>query len=92
MIQPSEYEVGGAPTPNVWFNPHVVWEVKTSDLSLSPIYPAAIEYTQQDKGVSLRFPRFIRARDDKGPTDATTAHQVAEMFWAQSSYNNTNRQ
>ncbi len=35
-----DIEVGGA-KPDVWFEPKVVWEVLTADLSLSPIYTAA---------------------------------------------------
>lgn len=35
-----DVKVGGA-KPDVWFEPKVVWEVLTADLSLSPIYAAA---------------------------------------------------
>lgn len=34
-----DLEVGGA-KPDVWFEPKVVWEVLTADLSLSPVYTA----------------------------------------------------
>jgi hypothetical protein len=36
-----QVQVGGA-KPDVWFEPKVVWEVLTADLSLSPIYTAAV--------------------------------------------------
>lgn len=35
-----DIKVGGA-KPDVWFEPKVLWEVLTADLSLSPIYTAA---------------------------------------------------
>jgi len=35
-----DISVGGA-KPDIWFEPKVVWEVLTADLSLSPIYTAA---------------------------------------------------
>ncbi|KAL4069635.1 ATP-dependent DNA ligase [Scleroderma yunnanense] len=73
-----DVKVGGA-KPEVWFEPKVVWEVLTADLSLSPIYTAA-QGLVDERGVSLRFPRFIRVRDDKSADDATGPEQIAEMY------------
>lgn len=66
--------------PDVWFEPRFVWEVKTADLTLSPRYRAAAEEMPGGKGVSLRFPRFLKVREDKKTEEATTARAVAEMY------------
>ena len=71
--------------PDVWFDARFVWEVKTADLTLSPRYMAAMEEMGQNKGISLRFPRFLKQRDDKKPDEATTTRAVAEMYRAQQS-------
>lgn len=69
--------------PDVWLEPTSVFEVLTADLSLSPIYKAA--HQEYGKGISLRFPRFLRLRDDKGVEDATTSSQVSEFYERQAS-------
>ncbi|CCH61258.1 hypothetical protein TBLA_0E02050 [Henningerozyma blattae CBS 6284] len=68
--------------PDVWFNPTMVFEVLTADLSLSPIYKAGS--TVYGKGISLRFPRFIRIRTDKSVNDATSSEQVIDFYENQS--------
>lgn len=74
------YRVGENVQPDVWFDATQVWEVKAADFSLSPVYQAAWSMVEAGKGISLRFPRYIRLREDKDVEDATTSAQLAEMY------------
>lgn len=49
MVLPREVKM------DAYFQPRVVLEVKAASVSQSPLY----------HGVSLRFPRFLRFREDK---------------------------
>jgi DNA ligase-1 len=68
---------------DVWFDPIMVWEVKAADLSLSPTHLCAENVLDQGKGIALRFPRFLRVRDDKTVQDTTSPEQMVEMYSSQ---------
>ena len=81
--RPFYYELGNAPEPDVWLENVQVWEIKGADFTLSPNYPSAFGSVASGKGVSLRFPRFIRVNPDKTPEDATTDSELASLYRAQ---------
>ena len=69
--------------PDVWFEPHEVWEMAFADITKSPTYLAAIGLVDEDRGLSMRFPRFLKTREDKGIDEASTADFLAELWWKQ---------
>ncbi|KAE8226112.1 hypothetical protein CF319_g1253 [Tilletia indica] len=80
---PFEVEYDSALTPAFWWRPKEVWEIRCADITLSPVYTAARGQNlgvDTTRGLSIRFPRFIKRRVDKGVEEATTPGQLAGMF------------
>ncbi|KAL5635505.1 hypothetical protein ACGC1H_004333 [Rhizoctonia solani] len=70
----------GGLIPPAWFKPSEVWEIKAADITLSPISQASKGLVAGDRGLSLRFPRFIRVREDKALSDASTPEFLASLW------------
>eukprot|EP01094_Clydonella_sp_ATCC50884_P018427 TRINITY_DN3408_c0_g1_i1.p1 TRINITY_DN3408_c0_g1~~TRINITY_DN3408_c0_g1_i1.p1 ORF type:complete len:115 (+),score=5.84 TRINITY_DN3408_c0_g1_i1:112-456(+) len=65
---------------DVWFEPCQVWEVEAADVTTSPTYRGASSYLGPDKGLGLRFPRFIRISSRTQPEQATSAGDLVEKY------------
>jgi DNA ligase 1 len=69
--------------PDVWFEPGLVLEILSAELTLSPNYTAAWGQIKEHSGLAMRFPRFTgRWRDDKAPEDATTTSELVDLYHA----------
>ena len=76
--RPGYVEYAGS--PDVWFEPQEVWEIMFADITMSPTYTAAIGLVSEERGLSLRFPRFSKVREDKGIEEASTAEFLAGLW------------
>lgn len=54
-----------------------------ADITISPVYTAAIGLVSDEKGLSLRFPRFLKKREDKGIDEASTNEFLAGLWHKQ---------
>ncbi|PNP56527.1 hypothetical protein THARTR1_03223 [Trichoderma harzianum] len=79
LQKPSFIEYYG-PSPDVWFEPLEVWEMAFADITLSPVYTAAIGLVSDERGLSLRFPRFLKKREDKSIDEASTNEFLANLW------------
>lgn len=59
--------------PDIWFEPKLVIEVLGAEITKSPFHTCA-------SGLALRFPRFLRFREDKKAGQATTSKEIEGMF------------
>lgn len=69
--KPKNYHVDEHIYPDVWCLPEMVVEIAADELTQSPLHTA---------GVALRFPRFIRIRDDKKWEQATERQELDQLL------------
>ncbi len=69
--------VDAAVSPDVWVEPMYVVEVAFDEITLSPVHTCAKE---EGKGLALRFPRYVRLRDDKSIEEATDVKEVERLY------------
>lgn len=55
----------------VWVKPEIVIEVSYEEIQRSPNYAS---------GFALRFPRFVRLREDKSPEEADTLDRIKRLY------------
>jgi len=69
-------------SPDVWFDPAAVMEIEGAELTISPTHTTARDLLEDEGGLALRFPRFLRWREDKDALQATTVSEVYDMYRA----------
>lgn len=75
--QPKNVVVVKQMKPDYWIKPKIVVEVLGSEITKSPVHSCGKEKGQ---GLALRFPRFIRYREDKSAGQATTVKEIKQMI------------
>ncbi len=60
--------------PDVWVDPQIVVELGGDEISVSQTHTS---------GYALRFPRLIKFRDDKSPTDTTSPKEILTLHKSQ---------
>ncbi|WP_292519624.1 ATP-dependent DNA ligase [Methanoculleus sp.] len=80
--EPARVMVNPPAVPDFWFAPHQVVEVLGLEITESPVHTCNWDPARR-RGLALRFPRFVRWRDEKSPEQATTTAEVAAIFGRQ---------
>jgi len=79
---PENYIIPRGNRPNVFFKPTEVWEVGFDCFTISPSYKTGGRFlnVNENYGISVRFPRFMRFRPDKTVDEADTDHKIIETY------------
>ncbi len=63
--------------PDEFYEPAVVIEIMGAEITRSPSHTAG---EADGRGLALRFPRFLRIREDKGPDEITAIEEIKSMI------------
>lgn len=63
--------------PDEFYEPVVVIEIMGAEITRSPSHTAGED---SGRGLALRFPRFLRVREDKSADEATTVEEIKSMI------------
>lgn len=73
--------IAGQIKMDIWFEPKVVIEIISSEITLSPVYTTYMNKIKEGYGLALRFPKFTgKIREDKNAEDSTTVSEIIEMY------------
>jgi DNA ligase-1 len=72
--KPSNVEMNKIFEPDVYLTPSIVVELGADEISKSPTHSA---------GYALRFPRLLKFRSDKSPTESTSLEEIKNIYISQ---------
>lgn len=93
LLECGDESVDSNETNRFHWPPSEVWEIRGADLTRSPVHTAGIGVyhegeedvgggEEQERGIGLRFPRFIRKRPDKTIHEATSVRSACPRQFA----------
>ena len=80
--KPSNYKLGKY-EPDVIFSPKVIVQVKTFFLCLNQASAVGLNIINDNFGVSIRFPKIIKLRDDRRVNQITTSEKIIKIYKSQ---------
>ena len=66
----------------MWFEPSQIIEITGDEITVSEKYDAG-KSLDSNTGFSVRFPVFLRFRDDKSTTQITTVNEIKKFYYEQ---------
>jgi len=79
---PNNYKLGDY-KPDVLFTPKIIVQVKSFFVCLNQSSAVAYDLIQEDFGISLRFPRILRIREDKKLRQICTTEKMIDLYKSQ---------